>query len=116
MVQLARSSEAVVGFGSSTLLVGAVVARLARRPFVYRSIGDPTAWARVKGSALRIGVPARSAARVVALYPAAAKAWQDLHGVSSDHLVTIPNGASTDRLMGPWDAVCAQAHRPLGLA
>ncbi len=45
LVGPARAAAVVVGHGSSTLPFGAAAATVARTPFVYRSIGDPTFWA-----------------------------------------------------------------------
>src|SRR5438105_1224637 len=62
----ARWADVVVSFGSTSLITGAVVAKLARRPFVYRNIGDPAVWGAARFAGQRIGAPVRSAAAVVA--------------------------------------------------
>jgi glycosyltransferase involved in cell wall biosynthesis len=67
-----RSHDVALAHGGSTLMPVHLAARLARRPFVYRNIGDPTHWGALTGARWRVGVPLRNASRVVALYPEAA--------------------------------------------
>lgn len=93
----ARWSDAVVSFGSSSLSIGAAAARLTRRPFVYRQIGDPAVWGRVRGANLRVGAPARSARRVVALYPGAADTLVGLYGLDRERIRIIPRGVPEQR-------------------
>jgi glycosyltransferase involved in cell wall biosynthesis len=72
LVRRLRVHDVALAHGGSTLMPVHLAARLARRPFVYRNIGDPTHWGALPGSRWRIGAPLRRAARVVALYPEAA--------------------------------------------
>ena len=69
IVRAARAADMITSFGSTSLITGSAVARLTRKPFVYRNIGDPAVWGAARFSGVRVGVPARSAARIVALYP-----------------------------------------------
>ncbi len=116
MARRARGYDVVVGFGSSSLAAGALVSLLARRPFVYRSIGDPAAWADVRWRALRIGLPARRAARIVALYPAAGRAWERIHAVSPTRITSIPNAASAYRFAPVSPSERLTARRRFGLS
>ena len=96
VLRATRWSDVVIGSGSTTLLVGATAARVARRPFVYRSIGDPSFWGQVRLADLRVGAPARSADRVVALYPAAATVFRTCYRVPTARLTTITNGVPAE--------------------
>lgn len=89
--QLARSYDIVVAYGSSTLPACAIGLVGSSVPFVYRSIGDPTAWVRNGVHRWRTGLLFRRAAAVVALWPAAAAAIERLYGVDGDRLSCIPN-------------------------
>lgn len=114
VLSAARWSEVVVSFGSSSLAVGALAARATRRPFVYRQIGDPSVWGRVRWANLRIGAPARSARRVVALYPGAAETLVGLYDLDPDAIRIIPRGVPEDRFTpatpAQRDAACEQLH------
>jgi glycosyltransferase involved in cell wall biosynthesis len=107
VLRAARWADVVVGFGSTSLLVGAAAAWASRRPFVYRTIGDPSVWGEVRGSNLRVGAPARSAARVVALYPAAGSELTRRYKVSPGAIRVIPRGVPTD----PFAPVDSEARR-----
>ncbi|MFV0405668.1 MAG: glycosyltransferase family 4 protein [Propioniciclava sp.] len=73
LARRSRNSDVLVAHGGATLGFTSLVSAIARRPFVYRNIGDPAHWGRARGAKLRIGVPLRRAAHVVALYDAAAR-------------------------------------------
>lgn len=96
IVSAARWSDAVVSFGSSSVLPGAAAARLTRRPFVYRNIGDPSVWGAVAAADLRIGAPLRSARVVVALYPGAADALVGAYRLDPARVRVIPRGVPED--------------------
>ena len=115
ILRAARWADVVVSFGSSSLSVGAAAARLARRPFVYRQIGDPAVWGRVRGSNLRVGAPARSARRVVALYPGAADTLARLYGLDRDRIRIIPRGVPEQRFQPAVDEQRQSAATLLGL-
>lgn len=114
-VGAARWADVVVSFGSNSLMAGAVAARLTRRPFVYRQIGDPSVWGRVRASNLRIGAPARAAARIVALYPAAAETLVTLYGLDRDRIRVIPRGVPAERFAPATDEDRRTACEQLGL-
>ncbi len=82
----------LLAHGSSALLHGAAAAAAAGRPFVYRNIGDPAAWGRVRAADLRIGAPLRRASAVAALYPAARAHLIEAYSLDPARVVTIPNG------------------------
>lgn len=102
LVQAAGWSDVVVSFGSTSLIVGAAAARLVRRPFVYRNIGDPSVWGAARFADLRIGLPVRSARRVVALYPGAADTLRSAYQLDPERIRVIPRGVP-DRLFTPAD-------------
>lgn len=106
----ARGADVVFGIGSSSLLVGSIAAKLARRPFVYRSIGDPAYWGQARGAGLRIGVPLRSAAFVGALFPAAKRYMTGRYGCAEDRVGVIPSAVDV-RLFGPLGADAGQQVR-----
>ncbi len=108
-----RSAEVVVGHGSSTLPFGATATTLARRPFVYRSIGDPVYWATSRARRVRAGAAMRRAVRVVAMWPGAAEHLVDLYGVDPDRIEVIPTGVPTAGFVPTPAADRPQARRAL---
>lgn len=86
-----RNSDLLVAHGSSALLHGLIAGTLAGRPFIYRNIGDPSAWGAVRGADQRIGLPLRRAAAVSALYPHARTHLIETYGLEPDRVTTIPN-------------------------
>lgn len=97
IVQAARWSQVVVSFGSTSLLTGATAARWVGRPFVYRNIGDPSVWGAARFADLRIGAPVRTARRVVALYPDAARTLIRAYRLDPGSVRIIPRGVPADR-------------------
>lgn len=93
----AARSSLVLGVGSSALMVGAGAATAARRPFVYRSIGDPAFWGQVRWSNLRIGVPLRRASAVVALFPRARDELVRRYGIDPSIVSVIPTSVDPTR-------------------
>jgi glycosyltransferase involved in cell wall biosynthesis len=93
----ARSFDVVIAYGSSTLPATALALLGAGRRFVYRSIGDPTAWAGGRLRRIRTGFLLRRAWRVVALWDDAGAAVQRLYRVRRDRLRVIANGRDVDR-------------------
>lgn len=114
-VAAARRSDVVVGFGSTALLNGAAAAAAARRPFVYRTIGDPSVWGEVRFSDLRVGAPARSAARVVALYPDAARTLERRYRLDPARITIIPRGVPSGRFAPTDDEGRRLAREQLGV-
>jgi glycosyltransferase involved in cell wall biosynthesis len=103
LARLARTHDLVVGHGSITLLAGAAVSAAAGRPFVYRSIGDPSVWGRVPLAPARIGAPLGRAAAVVALYDGARAELIGRYGLRPERVVVIPNAVDARRF-APADA------------
>ena len=92
LVRHLRRADVLVAHGSSALIHGGLASALARRPFVYRNIGDPSAWGRVRWASIRIGLPLRRAAAVSAIYPAARDHLIEAYGLDASRVVVIPNG------------------------
>lgn len=111
----AQDASVVVAHGSSTLLAAATATLGTEVPFVYRSIGDPTAWLTSSGRRLRVGWAARRAAGVVALWRGAAVTWHRMLGVRPERITVIPNGASADRFRPPDGLSRAEARAGLGI-
>jgi glycosyltransferase involved in cell wall biosynthesis len=97
----ARAHDLVIAHGSSTLPAVAAATIGLATPFVYRSVGDPGAWATTPARRVRVRVGARRAARVVALWRESAVAWHEVLGIRPDRIVVIPNGVRADRFPVP---------------
>jgi glycosyltransferase involved in cell wall biosynthesis len=110
----ARSADVVVAHGSRTLPACAL-ALAGAAPFVYRNIGDPTAWSGrgLRRRRTRLFL-ARSQA-VVALTDRAGATLRDHYGVAPAKITVIPTGASAERHR-PADArERAHARESLGI-
>ncbi|HEV7760087.1 MAG TPA: glycosyltransferase family 4 protein [Acidimicrobiales bacterium] len=111
----ARDAGAVVAHGSKTLPAGVAALAGLSTPLVYRSIGDPQAWSgqglRRRRTALLLG----RAARVVALWPAAADVLTTTHGIPADRIAVIPNAVPAARCPVPDPAARAAARRRFDL-
>jgi glycosyltransferase involved in cell wall biosynthesis len=92
VLNAARWSDMVISFGSISLQSAASTTMLARKPFVYRNIGDPAVWGNIRGADLRIGAPLRRARHVVALYPGAAEEIARRYRIDPDDITVIPRG------------------------
>lgn len=90
-----RSARGVVAHGSTTLQACALASLGARTPWVYRNIGDPTAWGQARLAQLRIGWPLRRASAVVALYEGSRQFMIERYRLDLDWVVTIPNAVPT---------------------
>ncbi len=108
-------ATAVVAHGSRTLPACAVALAGRRTPVVYRSIGDPAAWAGGGVRRLRTRLLLRRMAGVTALWPAAADAVHTLYGVPRDRLHVLPNGVPAERCPVPDPAARHAARDRLGL-
>jgi glycosyltransferase involved in cell wall biosynthesis len=84
-------------------------------PFVYRSIGDPAAWAGVGVRRWRTAALLRRARAVVALWPGAAATLTDRHGVPAERIRVIPNGVPAARFPPAGEAARAHGRRRFGL-
>lgn len=115
IVAAARRSDLIVSFGSITLQLAATAGLVARRPFVYRNIGDPGAWQSVPLSQVRVGAPLRRAVRVVAVFPAARDELVRRYGLDPGIVVPIPRGVDGDGFPIVDDRARRDARRALGL-
>lgn len=114
-VRAARWADIVVSFGSTSLINGALAAKLAKRPFVYRNIGDPAVWGAARLASLRVGLPVRSAAGVVALYPGAKDTLTSRYDLDPRRVRVIPRGVPADRFHVADADARAAARRRLGV-
>jgi glycosyltransferase involved in cell wall biosynthesis len=111
----AAPATVVVAHGSRTLPACALGLAGRRAPVVYRSIGDPAAWAggalRRRRTRLLLG---RMAA-VTALWPGAKVALARLYGLPDDKVTVIPNAVPAARCpeVGPEARAAGRAR--LGL-
>jgi glycosyltransferase involved in cell wall biosynthesis len=111
----AAAARLVVAHGSRTLPACAAALAGRRVPVVYRSIGDPAAWAGHGLRRLRTRVLLRRMAAVTVLWPAAGEQVHALHGVPAERIHVIPNGVPAARCPVP-DADARRAARArLGL-
>src|SRR5690606_9494750 len=85
-----RAHDVVLAHGGSTLQPVALAARRAGRPLVYRTIGDPRYWGTRPLARLRVGLPLRTAAHVVALYGGAAEYVRGRYGVAPSRVSVVP--------------------------
>lgn len=115
LARRARAWDVLIAHGGSTLLPVTAAAKLARRPFVYRNIGDPSFWGQSRGAKVRIGAPLRSAARVVALYPGAAQYMRDRYRVLPERLAVAPNAVDVARFPAIIPAQRESVRAELGL-
>ena len=106
----------VIAHGSTTLPVVAAATLGTGVPFVYRSIGDPSAWITTPARRLRVRAAARRSAAVVALWRASAVAWHEVLGVPAGRVWVIPNGVEADKFTPPTADHRRQVRDGLGLA
>lgn len=97
----ARMVDVVLAYGSTTLPACALGLVGSRRPFVYRSIGDPAQWLRGRWHRERTGFLMRRAAMVVPLWDEAAASIQQLYRVPPSRVAVIPNARSVDEFRPP---------------
>jgi glycosyltransferase involved in cell wall biosynthesis len=111
----AAGAPALIAHGSSTLPACALALAGHRTPVVYRSIGDPGAWAGGPVRRLRTRALLGRMVAVTALWPAAADAVHDLYGVPRARLHVLPNGVPAARCPVPDEPARAAARARLGL-
>jgi glycosyltransferase involved in cell wall biosynthesis len=111
----AAAASAVVAHGSRTLPACALALAGRRTPVVYRSIGDPGAWAGGPLRRLRTRALLSRMAAITALWPAAADAAHDLYGVPRARLHVLPNAVPADRCPVPDARARAAGRARLGL-
>lgn len=115
LLRRARRADVMVAHGSSSLLPVFIAATLTRRPFVYRVIGDPSYWGKVRLAGLRIGLPLRRAERVVALSDEARGWLLERYGLSPDRVVVHPNAVDVEAFPPPTAQRRSAARARLGL-
>ena len=108
---LAQASDLVLAHGSSTLPAVSIATSGLSARFVYRSIGDPVAWATSRSRRLRIRTEIRRAAGVAALWRGSAVFWHEVLGVLPQRIRVIPNWVSAAHFPAatPQDRVDARA-------
>lgn len=99
----AAGARLVVAHGSRTLPACALALAGRRAPVVYRSIGDPAAWAGEGLRRARTRVLLGRMAAVTVLWPAAGDSVHALHGVPTERIHVIPNGVPAERCPVPGD-------------
>ncbi len=111
----AEGASVVLAHGSRTLPASVLALAGSRVPIVYRSIGDPTAWAvgprRRATTRLMLG---RTRA-VAALWPGAADDLRAMHGLSADTVHVVPNAVPRARCPVPDAATRATARAHFGV-
>jgi glycosyltransferase involved in cell wall biosynthesis len=111
----ARGADVVVAHGSRTLDACAVALAGSGTPFIYRSIGDPSAWSAHGVRRMRTALLLRRAARVTVLWPGAADTLRTLHGVPAGKIEVTPNGVAAEGHPVPGRADRVAARARLGL-
>jgi glycosyltransferase involved in cell wall biosynthesis len=111
----ASSAAVAVAHGSRTLPACAVALAGTGVPFVYRSIGDPAAWAGRGLRRRRTAAFLRRARAVVALWPGAAAALTEIHGVPAERVRVIPNGVPAERFPLAGESARDRGRRRFGL-
>lgn len=113
--RMARDSDVVIAYGSSTLPACAIALTGCQTPFVYRSIGDPAAWMRGGWHRLRTRMLLSRAAHVVPIWPGAAETFHDVYRVPRSLTTTIPNTRSAVDFAPPTDDQRIAARQRFGL-
>ena len=105
----------VVAYGSRTLPACALALTGSSTPFVYRSIGDPTAWAGGRLRRVRTAAALRRARHVVALSASAAGAIHHLYGIAPASVSVAPNARDDAEYVPATDAQRRDARAVLGV-
>ena len=111
----ARAVDVVLAYGSTTLPACALGLVGSRRPFVYRSIGDPAQWLRGRWHRERTGILMRRAAIVVPLWDEAAASIQQLYRLPASQIAVIPNARSVDEFRPPTSDERSAARKSFGV-
>lgn len=114
--QIAREFDLVVAYGSRTLPACAIALAGARCRFIYRSIGDPTAWLRGPLHRWRTRVLLRRAQSVVVLWPGARESIVVQENLDPSKVHVIPNARSSAVYRPPEDGERESARLELGFA
>lgn len=115
LTRFARANDVVVAHGGSTLAPVALCASAARRPFVYRNIGDPAYWGAARGVGMRVGLPLRSAAHVVALYDGAADYMARRYRIAPGRITVAPNAVDATLFPARTEATRRASRAELGI-
>ncbi len=115
LARAVRGHDVVVAHGGTTLQPVAAVALATGRPFVYRNIGDPEFWGRNRGAGIRVGLPLRMAAAVMALYPTAAGYLRRRYRLRPDRVVVTANAVDTTVFRRRTEADRTAGRTQLGL-
>lgn len=111
----AGGAAVVLAHGSRTLPASVLALAGSAVPVVYRSIGDPTAWAigprRRATTRLMLG---RTRA-VAALWPRAAEDLRAMHGLPAEKVQVVPNAVPRSRCPVPDTAARAAARAHFGV-
>lgn len=113
---LARRSDVVLAYGSTTLPACALSMFGLSTPFVYRSIGDLPSWIRGPVHRWRTRLLLGRASKVVALWPDAAAALTNVMRVPVSKCVVIADTESSGRFRPATPAGTQFARARLGLA
>jgi glycosyltransferase involved in cell wall biosynthesis len=111
----ARQYDVVIAYGSTSLPACAMALAGSSVPFVYRSIGDPSAWARGRWHRWRTGILMRRAEAIVGLWPGAADSIEQLYSIDAKRLSVIPNARSSNEFRPPTETERVEARASLGL-
>lgn len=110
-----RDADVVVAHGSSTLPAVAAAAAGTRRPTVYRSIGDMTAWTGSWRRRARTKLLLSRMDAVVALWPGAADALVERFGLPQERVAVIANAVPAERYRPASPEERREARRRFGL-
>lgn len=113
--QRVRAADVVVAHGSSTLPAVAVAAAGTRRPVVYRSIGELTAWTGSWARSARTRLLLSRMDAVVTLWPGAAHALVERFGLPQERVAVIPNAVAVERYRPAGPDERRDARRRFGL-
>lgn len=111
-----KAARVVLAAGSTTLWTAPLATIGTGRGFVYRSIGDASAWAHDPLRRARYRAAISRAAGVVVLWPGAVDAMADRFGVDRERIAVIPQAAPVDRFPVVTADRRAEARRSLGIS
>jgi glycosyltransferase involved in cell wall biosynthesis len=111
----AGTTDLVVAHGSRTLEACAVSLRGTGVPFMYRTIGDPSYWAKTLRRRGAVGLMLRRAERHVALWDGAAVQLQSRYGIDRRSIDVIPNAVPTPQFPRAADDDRRRARSRFGL-
>lgn len=110
-----RAHDVTIAHGGPSLIPVAAASAAGGRPFVYRNIGDPTYWGDVPLATLRVGVPMRRAAGVVALYEGARDHLVRRYHLDPRRMTIASNAVDLRRFRRRDEASRRDARRSLGI-